>query len=98
MIGDLVAGAIEAHRSGKHKSACLVGWRHDEQYFPTQLELGRFGFGASPGGIQKSPNILWFYPLSQLGRLAHRRTKCLFGLSNSVSFHMSLSPISFSIF
>ena len=38
-------------RSDKRKSACLVGWRRDEQYFATQLELNQFVSGVSTGGI-----------------------------------------------
>ena len=62
MLGDLITGVIEAPRSEKHASACLVGWRHAEQHFDTHLELNQFGSGVTPGGIQLNPDMLWFIP------------------------------------
>ena len=48
--------------SENHKSACLLGWRRSEQYFATQLELSQFCPGASPGGIQLNPDMIWYLP------------------------------------
>ena len=62
MLGDLITGVIEAPRSAKHSSACLVGWRHAEHHFDAQLELNQFGSGATPGGIQLNPDMMWNLP------------------------------------
>ena len=58
MLGDLITGVIEAPHSEKRSPACLVGWRHAEQYFDTQLELDQFGSGVTPGGMQLNPNMM----------------------------------------
>ena len=40
----------------------LVGWRHAEHHFDTQLELNQFGSGVTPAGIQLNPDMMWNLP------------------------------------
>ena len=62
-LGDTLTGVIEAPKSERHQSACLVAWRHAEANFEMRLEFQQLGGGVAPGSVKLNPDMLFMLPI-----------------------------------